>query len=129
MAMNNIQTAVRNGMCDVLVDAVDVGSGLANGQLHIYTAGFATQLAILDFGNPAFGAAASGTATANSITGEDSALDDGTAAVARIIDRDSTVVCELSVGTSGADINLNSVGITTGATVDITSATITMPAA
>lgn len=128
MAVNNISTTVRNAMCDAFVDAIDTGSADAGGDLNIYSAGFAALLASPTFGNPAFGAAATGVATANAITDESNAPASGTAAVLRIADRDNATHSEGTVGTSGEDLNLNTVSITSGDTVAITSATVTMPA-
>lgn len=126
MAINNIATSVRNSMCDALVDAIDAGAGTSH--LRIYTSAFGTLLAELDFANPAFGAASSGTATANTITDETSAPATGTAAVIRVIDRNGTTVFEGTAGTSGTDLVLNTTSITTGDRVTVSSATITMPA-
>ena len=129
MALSNLQTAVRNSCADAIVDALDVGTTDSTGDLGIYTSAFGTLLALPLFANPAFGAAASGVATANAITDDSSADATGSAAVIRLRDRDNATVVEGTAGTSGADLNLNTVSITTGDTVSITSATITMPAA
>lgn len=126
MAINNISSAARSAMCDALVDLVDGGSG--QGKIKIYTGSFAAQLAELLFTDPAFGAASNGVATADTISDEDSALDTGTAAVCRITNSDDTVIWEGTVGTSGADINLNTTSITTGDRISISSFTVTMPA-
>ena len=131
MAFNNIQTAPRNAQCDAFVDLIDGGTTDPGGDLQIHTAGFATLLAEPEFGNPAFGAAAVGVATANAITDESSAPATGTAAVLRIRDRDNAQLTDGSVGatSSGEDLELNTTSITTGDVVTITSATITAPAA
>lgn len=126
MALSNIATSVRNAGADALADAVDTGTGTSH--LRVYNTAFGTLLAELDFGDPAFGAAASGVATANAITAEASAPATGTAAVLRIVDQDGTTVCEGTVSTSGADYNLNTTSITTGDQVSCTSMTITAPA-
>lgn len=123
-----LATAVRNAAADAVVDLIDAGSTDATGDLGIYTTAFGTLLALPLFANPAFGAAASGVATANAITDDSSADATGTAAVLRIRDRDNTNLIDGSVGTSGEDLNLNTTSITTGDVVSITSATITMPA-
>lgn len=127
MAMNNIATTERNTMCDGLVDAIDAGAGA--GLIEIFTAAFGTKLATLTFTDPAFGAASAGVATASAITDDSSADDTGTAAVLRVTSSTPTTVFEGTVGTSGADLNLNTVSITSGDTVSITSMTVTMPAA
>lgn len=126
MAINNIATGVRNAMCDAFVDALDAGAGA--GTLLIYTSAFGTLLATLTFSDPAFGAASGGTATASAITDDTSADATGTAAVLRLRDSTPATVAEGTVGTSGADLNLNTTSITTGDRVACTSATITMPA-
>jgi hypothetical protein len=75
----------------------------------------------------AFGAASAGSMTANTITSDSSAVG-GTAAWFSITKSTGARVADGSVGTSGADLNLNSVTITTGATVAITAFSITMSA-
>lgn len=126
MAINNIATSVRNAMCDAFVDQIDVGSGTA--VLRIYNAGFSTLLAELSFSSTAFGSASNGTATANSISDDTSANATGTASVFRVLNKDGTTVFEGTVGVSGADINFNSVSITSGDRISISSMTVTMPA-
>lgn len=52
----------------------------------------------------------------------------GTATFFRILDNAGTTVkAQGSVGTAGADLNLNTAAITSGSTVTITSATIDLP--
>jgi hypothetical protein len=117
-------TAIRNTLADAVVDAIDAGSTNAAGKLQIATStAFTTVLATLAFANPAFGAAASGTATANAITPDNNAAATGTAAAFRIVNRDDTEILRGTVGTSGSDINLSSTSITAGDTVTITSLT------
>lgn len=123
-----LTTAARNAACNAVVDLIDGGSTDATGDLLIGTTSMGTTLAELTFSNPAFGAAATGVATANSITDDSSADDTGTAAECRIRDRDNTALWDGSVGTSGEDINFNTVSITSGDTVSVTSLTVTMPA-
>lgn len=128
MAINNIANGVRSSMCDALVDAIDAGTTDAGGDLLIYTAAFGTLLAEPQFGNPAFGAASNGVATVNTVTDDSSANATGTAAVCRFQDRDNATVCEGTVSTAGADLNLNNTSITATDVVAITGGTITMPA-
>lgn len=130
MALNNISTSVRNTMCNAFVDAIDVGSTNPTGKLRIYTAGFATLLAELNFSNPAFGAASNGVATAAAIAQEESALASGAAAVFRIVDRAGATVADGTVSATGGsgDLQLNTTSIVQFDIVSITSATITMPA-
>ena|SRR5687767_1207368 len=126
MALNNIATAVRNSMCDALVDAIDAGAGA--GTLKGYTSAFGTLLFTLTFSDPAFGAAASGTATASAITDDSSADATGTAAVLRIQDSSPATVVEGTIGAGSGDLSLNTTSITTGDRVSCSSATITVPA-
>lgn len=126
MAINNIATSVRNTMCDAFVDAIDAGAGA--GTLKIYTGSFAALLGTLTFSDPAFGSASNGTATANAISDDTSADNTGTAAVLRISDSSPATVAEGTVGTSGADLNLNTTSITSGDRISCSSATVTMPA-
>lgn len=84
-------------------------------------------LAELTFGVTAFGAAAAGVAAANAVTSA-TAPATGTAAWFRAVKSDGiTVVWDGSVGTSGADLNLNSTAISSGATVAVSSLTYTQP--
>lgn len=87
-----------------------------------------TLLAELRFGATAFGAAVNGVATANAITADSSADASGTASFFRVFESDgTTVVFDGSVGTSGANLNLNSTSISAGANVAISSLTYTQP--
>lgn len=87
-----------------------------------------TLLAECRFGATAFGAAAAGVATANSITADSSADAAGTCTFARLFESDgTTVVCDLSVGTSGAEINMNTTTFSVGLSMQIWNFTISMP--
>lgn len=71
-----------------------------------------------------FGTDSNGTITLNSVTSAN-ATATGTATFFRIFKSDgTTVVMDGSVGTSGADMNLDNTSIATGQTVTITSGTI-----
>lgn len=125
MAINNLSNAARSAACDAIVDLIDAGGA---GTLKIYTASFSTLLATLTFSATAFGSASNGTATASAITDDSSADATGTAAVFRVASGAGTTIFEGTVGTSGADINFNTVAFVSGAVISITSLTITMPA-
>lgn len=119
-----LPTATRNAMCNACVDLIDAGSGA--GTIKLYTSVDAL-LVTLTFSDPAFGNAATGVATASAIT-NGTAGADGTAAKASLLDSDANVVISgLVVGAGSGDINLNSVSITTGDIISITSMTITQP--
>lgn len=117
------------------VDRIDGGAGAGTIQIRSGTrpvngdaAATGTLLATLTFSDPAFGdTSTAGVATANSITQDSSADNTGTATWARILDSNSAPVMDGTVGTSGADINLDSVSIVAGGTVSITSMTWTEP--
>lgn len=105
----------------------------ANALLRIYdgsrpaTGGAATTLlAELTCSSALAAAASAGALTFNAITQDSSANATGTATWARIVKSDGTThVLDCSVGTSGADINLNTTSIVAGAAVSVTSAVIT----
>jgi hypothetical protein len=119
--------------------AADAVCALCNsGYLRIYTApqpatadtaiSDQTLLAELTFGATAFGAASGGVAEANPITADSAANATGTAAWFRALKSDGTTsVFDGSVGTSDADLVLNSVEIQENAEVSITSLTYTQP--
>lgn len=118
--------------------AVDALTALLNGgKLQIYAGtrpatgdtaiSGQTLLAELTFGNPAFGAASGGVATANAITADSSANATGTATWFRLLKSDDTKVLDGEIGTSGADLNLNTTSLVAGAEVGVTSMTLTLP--
>lgn len=116
-------TAVKNSRLTVVRDAIDAGA--AAGYLEIGTTGMGTVLATIPLADPS-GSVASGVLTFAMPQSDTNADATGTAAEARIKDSNGTVIVSgLTVGTSGANINLSSVGITAGDTVTINSATIT----
>lgn len=109
---------------------------LNNGYLRIYDGTQATNadtavgaqvlLAELRFGATAAGAAVNGVSTFNTITKDSAANATGTATWFRALQSNgTTVVMDGSVGTSGCDLNMNSVAIQANAEVDITSFTYT----
>ena len=101
---------VAKAMCDVMVDAIDVGAA-ANGTVELGDdVNFTTVLAIFDLADPSFGTATTPTEGNNSVatllgvplttTGENAAgAAPGTAAThGRYKDKDGDVIC---VGTAG----------------------------
>lgn len=123
-------TASRNAQVDDINTRINAGAGA--GLLRVYdgtrpaTGGSATTLlAELTFSDPAAPAASSGVLTFSAITQDASANATGTATWCRIVDSTGAFVADGSVGTSGADYNLNTVSITSGVTVSCTSATLT----
>lgn len=141
MAVNTkISNAAAIAACDAIVDKIDVGAGTA--YLRIYdgtqpanpdvAVSTQTLLAEMALPNPAFGAAADGTDKATATADCDPDLSDatanasGTASWFRVINRNGDAVIDGSVGTSSADLILNSVAISAGATVTITDWTFSV---
>ncbi len=130
---NNLKfaTITRN----LRLDALTTRAG-ASALIKIYTAtqptdantalGAQTLLATLTCNGTFAGSAASGVLTLNAITNDTNAAATGTAAWFRMLKSDATtVVMDGTVGTSGCDLNLNTTSIQSGATVSITSFTVT----
>jgi len=128
--------------CNAIVDLIDAGTGA--GTFVIYTGAepdyandaAGTEVATCTFGDPAYAAAvADGTnhwADANFTGGTaitDSSATGNASAVTyfRLLDSDSGVVLQGTVGTSGADLNLNSTTIGAGASVSITALEVRVP--
>ncbi|MDP9265223.1 MAG: hypothetical protein M3O91_03770 [Chloroflexota bacterium] len=117
--------------------AADAMAALCNnGFLDIYdgaqpatadtAVGAQVKLARLTLGATAFAAAVAGVATANAITQDSSADATGTAAWFRVWKSNGTSpVWDGSVGTATSDLVLNSVAISAGAAVAVTSLTLT----
>jgi hypothetical protein len=129
--------ALRNAQANALTTQIDAGS--AAGRLRVYTgskpatpetAASGTLLADIALNDPAFGASAAGVVTLD-VTPEpadSSANNTGTAGYARFTDSDGNGVLDCSVGTSGAEVNLNTLSVVSGVAVTVTSCTYTVPA-
>ena len=128
-----LATDTRNKACDAIVDDIDAGSGA--GTCKIYTGTqpasvggtYGTILGTLTFSDPAFGAAATGTATASSITSDTSADNSGTAGTFYIQDSDGNAHSDGTCDTSGADMNFDNKVIVAGGTIAISAMTVTVP--
>jgi len=141
MATYSISNARALVLCDSVVDACDAGAGAA--VLTIYDGTMPTNLdtalsgntilAELTMSDPAFGAAADAapgaTATANSITDDSAANATGTASFFRIHDSNSLGCLQGSATATGGGgiLELNTISLVVGATVSITSLTVTVP--
>lgn len=113
---------------------------LNNGKLRIYDStqptdadtalGAQVLLADLALAATAFAAASAASKAAGTITQDSSADATGTAAWGTLVasTRATTGTLDFSVGTSGANLNLNSVAISSGAAVSVSSFTITQAA-
>ena len=134
--MTTISTAARNAAADGVVGLLDGGAGAGYIEVRDGTqpatpndAATGTLLATLTLSDPAFGAAATGTATANAITDDTSADASGTATWFRGYDSTGVAVIDGSAGTSGTDLILDDAAIVAGGVVAINSWTVTMPGA
>lgn len=129
-----LTNAAASAAADAVVDLIDAGGA---GTIKVYTGtiptdantalGAQTLLATLTFSATAFGAASNGVATASAITSDSSADATGTATWARIASGGATTIMDVTVGTSGEDINFNTVSFVSGAVIAITSLTYTQP--
>lgn len=117
-------TAAKTARMAAVISQIDAGAGAST--LEIGTAAMGAVLATFTFADPS-GTAASGVLTFDFDPDlEATASGTGTAAAAQIKDGDGTVVISgLTVGTSGTDIVLDSVSITSGQTVTLATGTIT----
>lgn len=119
----NYPVGVKTARMQAVADKIDAGSG--PGKLEIGTAGMAVVLATIILSDPC-GVVTGDVLALSGFPKSDNADANGTAAAARVRDSDNNdVITGLSVGTSGADVNLNSTNISVGQAVTINSATIT----
>lgn len=130
-----IPTGVRNTACDAIVDALDAGAGAATIEVRTGSqpaaatdAATGTVLATFTLADPAFGSAATGVATMASVPRSTTGSAAGTAGWFRAKDSTGATVFDGAVGTSGAELNLNTLTISIGVAVQIVSGTVTMPA-
>ncbi len=112
--------AVRNALADAVVDRLDLGAVDANGDLVLMAAGDVT-VATLAMANPAYGAAANGTAGSNAIADDTNAVG-GTLALFKVQDRDNAEVFRgtiTGIG-GGGDVEASSTTVNAGDTVQCT---------
>ena len=131
-----VSVGVRDGAASAFATEVDAGAGTSVLELrsgarptNLTDAAAGTLLASFDLPATTFGAPATGTITANSIsatTGDD----DGTVGHFRVVNGDGDAVEDSdSVGTSGTELVLNTLEISTGVDVEVTAWTVTFPEA
>lgn len=127
----NLSDAAANAEANALAALMNAGSMKVYSGPQPLTANTAigggnTLLATFTFGNPAWGSAVAGVITANAIAPA-TAVATGTATFARILESDgTTVVMDITVGTSGAGLNLNATTIINGIVIPISSFTYTV---
>ena len=114
----------RTVIADAVVDRIDVGG---TGTLVFDTSGD-VEVATLTFSATAFGAASGPTATANAITADSSATG-GTIAKVKLVGvtHGSVVMGSVTATGGGGDIELNSVVVSAGQQVSVSSLTYTAP--
>ena len=120
----NAVTATLNG------GTVDIYGGTAPANADAVL-GAAVLLASATLGTPAFGAAASGVATANAIGSDSSADATGTPSFFRLRNSASGVVYQGTAAATGAELNLSGLSggqIVAGGSVAVSSLTITQAA-
>jgi hypothetical protein len=129
-----LATDTRNKSCDAIVDDIDAGAGA--GFITIRTLAQPTNvgdsengtlLGTLTFSDPAFGAAATGVATASAITSDTSADASGTAAHFRIFDSTPAIHSDGTCGQGSGDLSFDNNVIVLGGTIAISAMTITVP--
>jgi hypothetical protein len=113
--------AVKNARMDVITS--QIGSG---GRMRLYTVGggatpcSGTLLADLALSSPAAPAASGGVLTFSTITADTSADNTGSAVCAKLTTSSGTAVVDgLTVGTTGADVNLLTTSIVANGTVSM----------
>lgn len=130
--MPTLPTNIRNSLADVVADAHDVSGA---GTIEVRTGstpGAGTLLLTFTLNNPAYGAAGATVAgradlaTGSSISA--TAVATGTAGHARVKNGAGATVQDLSVGTSGAELNLSTLSVVLGVVYQLTGGTITQPA-
>jgi hypothetical protein len=119
----NYDAATKTARMAATILQIDANASPA--YIEICTASFAATLVTITLSDPSF-TESSGVITMAGAPKSGVAANAGTAAVARIKDGGGTTkVNNLTCGTSGADINLNSTTISIGQTVTITAGSIT----
>jgi hypothetical protein len=119
----NYDAATKTARMAATILQIDANASPA--YIEICTASFAATLVTITLSDPSF-TESSGVITMAGAPKSGVAAGAGTAAVARIKDGGGTTkVNNLTCGTSGADINLNSTTISIGQTVTITAGSIT----
>ena len=119
----NYNASLKSARMDEVIDAVDDNAN--PGDLEIGTAGMSTVLVRLTLQKPSF-SESGGVITMTGVPISGVATASGTASAARIRDGGgTTVVSGLTVAVTGAEVNLNSVDISSGQTVTLNSGTIT----
>ena len=127
-----LSVTARNAACDAVVDLLDTGATDATGDLTINadSAGApGTVLVTVNLQNPAFGNAASGTASANGLPLQGTVTNSGTAAWFVVRDRNNAEVFRGTVTATGGggDMEISNTSLTANETVQVQTFDVTMP--
>ena len=125
-----LSTSARNAAANGIVDLIDVsGPGTIEIKTAASTVAGTNEAATLTFSATAFGAAASGVATAAAITSDTNATG-GTAAAYTVFDGLAAAVWQgtVTATSGGGDLELSTVSIGATDTVSISAFTLTVPA-
>lgn len=107
--------------------ALNAATALLNSGKIVFHTSANAAVATCTFGGTAFGNASSGSASANAISDDTNAAG-GTIAHAHLTKSDNTVILDVSVNTSGAEINIASLTVTAGFKVSVSSLTLSIAA-
>lgn len=118
-----LETVMRNALADAIDTQINSGAAAT---LVFETSGD-VEVATISLQDPAFGAGAAGVITLAGVPLEDASATGGTVAQASIY-ADAAKQMELTVSTSGAEINISSLTIAAAEAVSISALTITVPA-
>ena len=124
-----IDDTIRNAMMDAISAAIDAGAtgGLIrfyNGAQPVKGGTVTTLLGTVTFAATSYNGAVAGAMTANAIV-PGVGVGDADATWFRVVDSNLVFVMDGTVGVSGADINLNTITISTGIDIDVTSSVLT----
>ena len=132
-----LATTARNDACDAIVDLIDIGGAgtilirTGTQPTNPQTAASGTLLATLTFSATAFGASASGTATAAAITPDTSVDATGVAGWARVLDGGGVdvtdSVMDMDIGQGSGTLDFDNTSFVIGGTAAISSMTVTVP--
>lgn len=115
-------TGLKTTRMTAVISAIDSGTA---GSLEIGTSGMSTVLASITLQKPSF-SESSGVITMLGVPLTGTASNSGNAAAARIKNSAGAVqISGLTVGTTGADVIINTISVTSGQTITVQSGTIT----
>lgn len=120
-----LQTSLRDVLANAITGELDTGATFA--EMRLETSGD-VEVATIVFQNPSFGAASTGVITLLGVPLSDVTATGGTVSQFSLYDRDGTKALEGVVQVTGADLDLSSLSVGVGDTVELTSFTITVPA-